>query len=96
MTETEASQLPTTPGVSRYAGPPTKRAGTQVNQKIQELIGTPLEPLALQLAGHVESIRGNLQQAEDITPQLARSKAALQNVLHRYLENDTYEQVVLG
>ncbi|KAM5345627.1 hypothetical protein ACJ41O_011488 [Fusarium nematophilum] len=62
----------------------------------QELVDTPLEPLALQLAGHVESIRGNLQQADGVTPQLGRTRAALQDVLQRYLDRESYEQVLLG
>ncbi|KAF5588218.1 cylicin II [Fusarium pseudocircinatum] len=62
----------------------------------QDIINTPLEPIALQLADHVESIRGNLQQADGLTPQLSRTKAALQDVLQRYLDEGTYEQVVLG
>ncbi|KAI8718534.1 hypothetical protein NCS52_00632500 [Fusarium sp. LHS14.1] len=68
---------------------------TKSNTK-QHLVDTPLEPLALQLAGHVESIRGNLQQADGVAPQLARTKAALQDVLHRYLDSGAYEQVLLG
>ncbi|KAG8670077.1 hypothetical protein FPOAC2_09418 [Fusarium poae] len=63
---------------------------------LKELLETPLEPLALQLAGHVDSIRGNLQQAEGVTPQLNRTKAALQDVLQEYLDSDMYEQVLLG
>ncbi|KAF4462038.1 cylicin II [Fusarium albosuccineum] len=63
---------------------------------LKDLVDTPLEPLALQLAGHVESIRGNLQQAEGVTPQLSRTKAALQDVLQRYLDRGSYEQVLLG
>ncbi|KAF4988305.1 hypothetical protein FGRMN_9856 [Fusarium graminum] len=63
---------------------------------LKDLVNTPLEPVALQLAEHVESIRGNLQQAEGVTPQFGRTKAALQDVLHRYLDNESYEQVVLG
>ncbi|KPM34129.1 hypothetical protein AK830_g12446, partial [Neonectria ditissima] len=55
-----------------------------------------LQSLGLQLAGHVESIRGNLQQGDGITPQLSRTRAALQSVLMRHLEQDAYEQVVLG
>jgi hypothetical protein len=66
------------------------------NSHKQDLVDTPLEPVALQLAGHVESIRGNLQQAEGVTPQLNRTKAALQDVLQRYLDEGAYEQVVLG
>ncbi|CAJ0555083.1 Ff.00g051480.m01.CDS01 [Fusarium sp. VM40] len=63
---------------------------------LKDLVDTPLEPLAIQLAGHVESIRGNLQQAEGVTPQLNSTKAALQDVLHRYLDSESYEQVVFG
>ncbi|RSL47563.1 hypothetical protein CEP54_013348 [Fusarium duplospermum] len=66
------------------------------SSSLKHLIDTPLEPLALQLAGHVESIRGNLQQADGVAPQLARTKAALQDVLHRYLDRGAYEQVLLG
>ncbi|KAF5982872.1 cylicin II [Fusarium coicis] len=62
----------------------------------QDIINTPLEPIALQLADHVESIRGNLQQADGLTPQLSRTKAALQDVLQKYLDEGIYEQVVLG
>ncbi|KIL89809.1 cylicin ii [Fusarium avenaceum] len=63
---------------------------------LKDLVDTPLEPLAIQLAGHVESIRSNLQQAEGVTPQLNSTKAALQDVLHRYLDSEYYEQVVFG
>ncbi|KAF4342553.1 cylicin II [Fusarium beomiforme] len=63
---------------------------------LKDLVDTPLEPIALQLTGHVESIRGNLQQAEGVTPQLNRTKAALQDVLERYLDEGAFEQVVLG
>ncbi|KAF4955171.1 hypothetical protein FGADI_4753 [Fusarium gaditjirri] len=63
---------------------------------LRDIVDTPLEPIALQLADHVESIRGNLQQADGLTPQLSRTKAALQDVLQRYLDEGSYEQVVLG
>ncbi|KAF5570537.1 cylicin II [Fusarium phyllophilum] len=69
---------------------------TKDERSLKDIINTPLEPIALQLADHVESIRGNLQQADGLTPQLSRTKAALQDVLQRYLDEGTYEQVVLG
>ncbi|KAF4495850.1 cylicin II [Fusarium agapanthi] len=69
---------------------------TKDEGSLKDIANTPLEPIALQLADHVESIRGNLQQAEGLTPQLSRTKAALQDVLQRYLDEETYEQVVLG
>ncbi|SPJ90337.1 related to cylicin II [Fusarium torulosum] len=70
--------------------------GVKEEGDLKDLVDTPLEPLAIQLAGHVESIRSNLQQADGVTPQLNSTKAALQDVLHRYLDNESYEQVVLG
>ncbi|KAL7941644.1 CENP-Q, a CENPA-CAD centromere complex subunit domain-containing protein [Trichoderma barbatum] len=55
-----------------------------------------LKSLALQLSDHMESIKTNLQQADGIVPQLARSRAALQDVLFRQLSQEQYERVVLG
>ncbi|KAH6606723.1 hypothetical protein Trco_005876 [Trichoderma cornu-damae] len=55
-----------------------------------------LKSLALQLSDHMESIRSNLQQTDGIAPQLARSRAALQDILFRQLSQDQYERVVLG
>ncbi|KAG7410716.1 hypothetical protein Forpe1208_v010374 [Fusarium oxysporum f. sp. rapae] len=69
---------------------------TKDEGSLKDIVNTPLEPIALQLADHVESIRGNLQQADGLTPQLSRTKAALQDVLQRYLDEGAYEQVVLG
>ncbi|KAK1242121.1 hypothetical protein MKX07_000107 [Trichoderma sp. CBMAI-0711] len=55
-----------------------------------------LKALALQLSDHMESIKTNLQQADGIVPQLARSRAALQDVLFRHLSQEQYDHVVLG
>ncbi|KAH0490504.1 hypothetical protein TgHK011_001971 [Trichoderma gracile] len=55
-----------------------------------------LKALALQLSDHMESIKTNLSQADGIVPQLARSRAALQDVLFRHLNQEQYERVVLG
>lgn len=44
----------------------------------------------------MESIKSNLQQTDGIVPQLARSRAALQDVLFRQLNQEQYERVVLG
>ncbi|ODA82076.1 hypothetical protein RJ55_00581 [Drechmeria coniospora] len=54
-----------------------------------------LFPLALQLSGHVDSMRSNLGQAEGILPKLDRSRAALQAVLLHHLDRAQYESVVL-
>ncbi|KAM0264715.1 hypothetical protein ACHAQJ_000540 [Trichoderma viride] len=55
-----------------------------------------LKSLALQLSDHMESIKSNLQQTDGIIPQLARSRAALQDVLFKQLNQEQYERVVLG
>ncbi|EQL04176.1 hypothetical protein OCS_00135 [Ophiocordyceps sinensis CO18] len=55
-----------------------------------------LRQLAVQLAGHVESMRVNLRQADGLAPQLARARAALQATLLAHLDPDQYERVVLG
>ncbi|KAK6449059.1 hypothetical protein ACSS6W_003855 [Trichoderma asperelloides] len=55
-----------------------------------------LKSLALQLNDHMESIKNNLQQTDGIIPQLARSKAALQDILFKQLGQEQYERVVLG
>jgi hypothetical protein len=44
----------------------------------------------------MESMRGNLQQVEGVLPQIARSRAVLQELLHKHLDQDQYEQVILG
>ncbi|KAF7542394.1 hypothetical protein G7046_g10171 [Stylonectria norvegica] len=82
---------------------PTKRARSQDRvesrrgQCATKILDDPtLQPLSLQLAGHVESMRGNLQQTEGIAPAVARGRAALQDVLLRHLDRGAYEQVVLG
>ncbi|KAG6017006.1 hypothetical protein E4U43_002579 [Claviceps pusilla] len=55
-----------------------------------------IQPLAVQLGTHVDNIRANLEQTDQLTPQLARSRAALRAVLLRHLDLRLYEQVVLG
>ncbi|KFA79031.1 hypothetical protein S40288_00644 [Stachybotrys chartarum IBT 40288] len=55
-----------------------------------------LEALALQLAGHMESIQTNMNQAEGIVPQILKSKADLQNVLLQHLDLAQYQEVLLG
>lgn len=62
----------------------------------QNLKDPELKALALQLSDHMESIKTNLQQVDGIVPQLARGRAALQDVLFRYLSQEQYERVVLG
>ncbi|KAG5948630.1 hypothetical protein E4U60_001287 [Claviceps pazoutovae] len=55
-----------------------------------------IQPLAVQLGTHVDNIRANFEQTDNLMPQLAKSKAALRAVLLRHLDMRVYEQVVLG
>lgn len=63
---------------------------------LQDLEDPELKSLALQLSDHMESIKNNLQQTDGVVPQLARSRAALQDVLFKQLGQEQYERVVLG
>lgn len=49
-----------------------------------------------ELGGHVDRIRGNTAQTEGLGDEIARTRAALQNVLAKKLSAARYEQVVLG
>ncbi|CAH0014611.1 unnamed protein product [Clonostachys rhizophaga] len=55
-----------------------------------------IKELALQLGGHVESIKANLKQTEGLLPQLSLSKAALRGVLYQHLTQAQYEKVLFG
>ncbi|KAG6194428.1 hypothetical protein E4U10_002967 [Claviceps purpurea] len=55
-----------------------------------------IQPLAVQLGTHVDNIRANFEQTDNLMPQLAKSRAALRAVLLRHLDMRVYEQVVLG
>lgn len=55
-----------------------------------------MKDVVTQLGGHAESMRANLEQAEGIIPEIAKSRAALQSVLMKHLDKEQYERVVLG
>ncbi|EPE05296.1 hypothetical protein F503_03901 [Ophiostoma piceae UAMH 11346] len=48
------------------------------------------------LGNHMESVRANLQQIDGVVAAMARSRAALQDVLGERLSGDQYERVLLG
>ncbi|KAK3387717.1 CENP-Q, a CENPA-CAD centromere complex subunit-domain-containing protein [Podospora didyma] len=52
--------------------------------------------LSQQIGSHLESMKGNLQQIDGVLPSIAKSKAVLQAVLHRHLDPQQYDQVLLG
>ncbi|KAI1106489.1 CENP-Q, a CENPA-CAD centromere complex subunit-domain-containing protein [Jackrogersella minutella] len=57
----------------------------------EELLG-----LAGQIASHMESMRGNLQQVDGVVPAIARSRGALRAALQSRLDREMLENVVLG
>lgn len=44
----------------------------------------------------MESLQSNLEQTSGLIPEIAHSKAVLQDLLSRYLDSNTYERVILG
>ncbi|KAJ8062671.1 hypothetical protein OCU04_009193 [Sclerotinia nivalis] len=55
-----------------------------------------LEGIFKNINGHVDSIKGNLQQVEGITEAMAKSKASVQAALFAHLDLEQYNDVVLG
>ncbi|KAK0639362.1 CENP-Q, a CENPA-CAD centromere complex subunit-domain-containing protein [Cercophora newfieldiana] len=60
------------------------------------LEGEELLGLSKQIGSHMESMKGNLQQIDGVLPAIVKTRAALQGVLHRYLDPLQYDQAVLG
>lgn len=61
------------------------------NPQDEELI-----TLSRQIGSHMESVRGNLQQIGGVVPAITKSKAALQQVLLKHLDEEQYDSVLLG
>lgn len=78
----QAAEAPTSNPFSEFANP--EHADTEVAQLIP------------QLANHVSSLQAHFQSTDDILPEIAHTRAALQDILSRHLDASTYQQVVLG
>ncbi|KAM0325308.1 hypothetical protein ACHAQA_007293 [Verticillium albo-atrum] len=55
-----------------------------------------LEGIGVRVGSHMESLRANLQPVEDVVPEIARSRAALRDVLAQHLEPQQFQEVLLG
>ncbi|KAK7733068.1 hypothetical protein SLS53_008255 [Cytospora paraplurivora] len=55
-----------------------------------------LVAISKQLGSHMESMKGNLQQIGGVVPAITRTKAALQQVLLKRLDDEQYERVLVG
>ncbi|KAK1986385.1 CENP-Q, a CENPA-CAD centromere complex subunit-domain-containing protein [Colletotrichum cereale] len=62
----------------------------------KDLEDDELRGLAGQVGSHMESMRNNLQQIDGVVPQIVRSRAALQDVLFKHLDQQSYENVLFG
>ncbi|OLN86666.1 hypothetical protein CCHL11_03772 [Colletotrichum chlorophyti] len=55
-----------------------------------------LRGLAGQVGNHMESMRNNLKQVDGVIPQIVRTRAALQDVLFKHLDQHSYENALFG
>lgn len=55
-----------------------------------------LKGLAAQIASHMESMRGNLQQIDGVVPAIERSQGLLRAALQSRLDREVLENVILG
>ncbi|KAK2016313.1 hypothetical protein LZ32DRAFT_552958 [Colletotrichum eremochloae] len=62
----------------------------------KDLEDDELRGLAGHVGSHMESMRNNLQQIDGVVPQIVRTRAALQDVLFKHLDQQSYENVLLG
>jgi hypothetical protein len=62
----------------------------------QGLEDDDLVALSKQIGSHMESLKGNLQQIDGVLPAIVKTRAALQGVLHEYLDPPQFDQAVLG
>ncbi|KAK2004280.1 hypothetical protein LX36DRAFT_650061 [Colletotrichum falcatum] len=62
----------------------------------KDLEDDELRGLAGQIGSHMESMRNNMQQIDGVVPQIVRTRAALQDVLFKHLDQQSYENVLFG
>ncbi|KAI1767087.1 CENP-Q, a CENPA-CAD centromere complex subunit-domain-containing protein [Hypoxylon sp. FL1150] len=55
-----------------------------------------LSGVAGQIANHMESMRGNLQQMDGVVPAIAKSQGLLRATLQAHLDREQLESVILG
>ncbi|KAI1135389.1 CENP-Q, a CENPA-CAD centromere complex subunit-domain-containing protein [Hypoxylon sp. FL0543] len=63
---------------------------------LSDLQDEELVDLASQIANHMESMRGNLQQIDGVVPAIARSQGLLRAALQSRLDPEQLENVILG
>ncbi|KAK3315369.1 CENP-Q, a CENPA-CAD centromere complex subunit-domain-containing protein [Apodospora peruviana] len=77
------------------------KSGVGDSERVGAFVDLPeddeeLTALSQRIGSHMKSMKGNLQQIDGVLPAIAKSKAALQGVLFKYLDPQQYDQVLLG
>lgn len=62
----------------------------------RDLDDEELATLSQQIGSHMESMQGNLEQIGGVVPAISKSKAALQQVMLKHLDEEQYDKVLLG
>lgn len=55
-----------------------------------------LAPIIKQMHGHLDSMQGNTEQIKGIGAAIVESRAAVEDVLFKHVDEMQYERVVLG
>ncbi|KAL2759840.1 hypothetical protein ACRALDRAFT_2023950 [Sodiomyces alcalophilus JCM 7366] len=79
----------------RVAGPDGE-GGPGSGPLFHDIDHPELFALGTQVASHMESMRANLRPVADVFPEITRSRAALRDVLAKYLDGPQYDDVILG
>ncbi|KAG8163808.1 hypothetical protein KVR01_005726 [Diaporthe batatas] len=74
----------------------TRPEGAALGGLFKDLGDEELVALSQQIGSHMESMQGNLQQIGGVVPAITRSKAALQQVMLKHLDEEQYDKVLLG
>lgn len=74
----------------------TRPEGAALGGVFKDLGDEELVALSQQIGSHMESMQGNLQQISGVVPAINRSKAALQEVMLKHLDEEKYDKVLLG
>ncbi|KAI1780861.1 CENP-Q, a CENPA-CAD centromere complex subunit-domain-containing protein [Hypoxylon cercidicola] len=72
---------------------PAEKGSGRVFSDLQD---EELSGVASQIASHMESMRGNLQQMDGVVPAITKSRGLLRAVLQSHLDPEQLENVILG
>ncbi|KAI3395800.1 hypothetical protein diail_883 [Diaporthe ilicicola] len=73
-----------------------KPDGVALGGLFKDLGDEELMTLSKQIGSHMDSMQGNLQQIDGVIPAISRSKAALQQVVLKHLDEEQYDKLLLG